>query len=294
MPALVVFVAGYVVVLVASGEDTPARFVDALSALLYVSNWVIALGGQFHQEGIGHLWSVAVEEQFYLLWPALLALLAARGTRASLRFVGGAIAVLVVWRIALTAGGASFVRLYYALDTRFDELLVGCLGGLAYVHAGDRLAAIDRGTARRAAAASIALLGAAIVLVPEADYDPLHLGGYTLLAAATLVIVGVCVMDLWPGLARVLSHPALVFVGKISYSLYLWHVLVILVASRATFLPDPVRELIQVPLSFAAACASYFWVERPFLRLKERFAGRRVAMPERGPGRLPFDAEPSA
>ncbi|HEX2296664.1 MAG TPA: acyltransferase [Actinomycetota bacterium] len=293
-PALAVFLAGYVIVLVASGEASNARFLDALSALLYVSNWVIALGGAFHQEGIGHLWSVAVEEQFYLLWPALLVLLASRGLRSALALAAALTAALVVWRIGLTTTGAPFVRLYYALDTRFDELLVGCLGGIAYVHAGDRLRAIDRGLARRASIAALLLLAVAIVLVPQADYDVLHLGGYTVLAAATLVIVVVCVTGLWPGLERALSAPALVFVGKISYSLYLWHVLVILVASRATFLPEVVREVAQVPLSFAAACASYFFVERPFLRLKERFASRRVVMPERGPGRFPFDPEPSA
>ncbi|HEX2296663.1 MAG TPA: acyltransferase [Actinomycetota bacterium] len=294
-PALAALVAVYLVASAVLGDLDGRRVASGFYSLTYVANWVVAFDAPFHKDALVHLWSVAVEEQFYLLWPSVLVLVAARRPRSLGAVTTGLIAIVAVWRLSLELGGTGFERIYFALDTRFDELLVGCLGAILFVRHRSLLEAVPAVAYRAATVATVAGLGVAVFVLPHPNSHFLALGGYTLVAAGVLSVILTCVLGKWDLVRALLALPPLVFVGKISYSLYLWHVVVIFFLHDVIpFGSFEVATALWIAVSFAAACASYFWVERPFLKLKERYASRRVVVAERGPARLPFDPDPVA
>jgi len=276
-PALVALLIGYMVIAALTGGWDSTSVTSVVSSLFYVSNWLLAFDVPFHGHPLGHLWSLAVEEQFYLLWPALLLLLLARRPRNMIRWVGAAVAVVASWRLLLSLNGASDVRLYFSFDTRFDELLVGCVGGILFVRHADVLSRVPAALYSIATyvAGGILLLG--ILFSPHAAPAYLMRGGYTLMAVCALVLILACVQKKPSWLASALALPPMVFVGKISYPLYLWHVVILFFFQDIHPLgSDTLGKIVQIMLTFAAALASYYFVERPFLRMKDRFARRRV------------------
>ncbi len=236
-------------------------------ALLYATNYLAALGRlSYMGSPLAHLWSLAIEEQFYLLWPAVLGLLLRRlRPRALPVAIAIAIAAIAAWRAHL-AGFASWERLHLATDTRADALLVGCLAAALAPH----LAPLARRPAARALAGlSATALGLALLLVPR-QWHPLDEWGLLALALASAVVV------LWvarPGAGGPLRWRPLVATGRISYGLYLWHWPVYL-ALDACGLGHP---LCKLGLAALVAVASYRYLEAPCLRLKERFRVARHA-----------------
>ena len=179
------------------------------AALLYVSNWTRTAPGVIGG-ALGHTWSLAIEEQFYLVWPLVLV----AGWRTDGRRGVFAAALLLatasaLWR-AVIYDPSVWERTYFGLDTRFDALAVGC--ALAAAPYRPRLPRALTGFA------SVAL-GIGIVTVPETAAW-MHRGGFTVAALlSAAVIAGV----LQGHGRRGLSLPGVVTVGLTSYGLYLWH-----------------------------------------------------------------------
>lgn len=246
----------------------PLRMVDvagdAAAASLYVSNVRFAaqatdyLQAELDPSPLLHFWSLGVEEQFYLFWPALL--FAVAGRRTSVRRIGVTIVVIAVISLALSIVWTSTEAplAFFLLPARAWELAVGA--GLAL--AAGRIARIPSVAATAAVVVGLAMIAIGAVTFGLATPFP---GTAALLpvAGAALVIAGGLRQPLGP-VSRLVAIPPMRWIGGISYSLYLWHwpLLVLPAAAVGAPLPGPVR-LGLVGLAFVLAEASRRWVEDP-------------------------------
>lgn len=279
LPALFAVIA---VVLLAPGAfyQSVRPWRDAALAALHTTNWVMAYGGSIGF--FDHTWSLTIEEQFYLLWPPFLVLLLALGARR--RYVLGVVGLGILtatWlRFEWWEGPESVRRLYYGLDTRFDGLLIGCLLALAIgwslIPHSRR---VERGIQATAAVSAVVLALCVFTMEEESRLTYQGLGSLALLACAGLVLH---VVHCPSRLSRLLlENRPLVWVGRISYGLYLWHFPIFNGMLNATRMEKagitgPALLTVRFAVAFAVAALSFALIERPFLRWKRRFARRRV------------------
>jgi peptidoglycan/LPS O-acetylase OafA/YrhL len=251
----------------------PVNFPDVPSCLLFYRNYrplgIDAHGGFY----TAHFWTLAVEEHFYLLWPALLILV--KPKRAG--NVAFLLAMLVfAWRTIeghsqLLAGILPQANLMTRTDTRIDGLLWGCL------------AAIYFGSIQRVAArihfSQLWLIPLAILIASQA----LHVPGLTLLRSIILpVMVVSTVLQPASVLGRVLEWPLVRWIGTLSYSLYLWQEL-FLPEVRSQMAPGAFHYLQQPPWNLVAvlvcACLSRYLIEIPMIRLGHRLSVSPLVFP---------------
>jgi peptidoglycan/LPS O-acetylase OafA/YrhL len=230
----------------------------ALAGLGYFSNIVMAGGHPASfPASLTHLWSLAQEEQFYLVWPIVLFTAIRFGTKVALSIAVAGVAASVIVAVTLFADGASGYRLFYAPDTRAASILVGCALALAMT-----IRPLDL---RRFEILALAAFPALVVVM---DYTRLSVSGppTLLFALIAAVLIGRAILA-DSAIARALSRAPVVFVGRISYSLYLWHY-PIFVWLGVTAVGVGWLDGLALGLALAAACASYYLVEVPFLRRK--------------------------
>lgn len=272
VPALVVMLAAYVVIQVARELVIEPQALDLSRALeaatlsgFYVSN-ILQGAGYVMPIPLVALWSLATEEQFYLLWPLLLLIALRFGLKRRVIqwSLVALIALTVAHRTDLSLTDASTQRLYYAPDMHFDMLVVGCVLGLWYA-SGKGLRPL--GPPSFLAWSWIpagAVVGTAI-FIADNQRPEFYWGWLLPFAVATGVLILTAVQRPDSLLARALRLAPLVFLGKISYSLYLWHLLVI-DFGRKVGVPSGAG----VVITLVVATASYYLVELPFLRRKRR------------------------
>ena len=259
LPAVVVLLTASVVI----GFASPAA---ALAAAGYMSNWMLA-SGAVDMGWIGHTWSLSIEEQFYLLWP--LVVIALSRTRNPRRWMLAACGVGVVgaWivRGVLWDGGAGHMRIYAGLDTRADALLVGC--GLAVLMPGRQ---VGRSRTRLLDVGVVAVAAGAYLLKNPA-------GDYLLLPMwLPLATAGLLYLIATDARTQLLTAPALRWVGRRSYALYLWHVPVIYYAHEIDL---PGAKVAAILVSLAAAETSWRLIEAPAQRWFRRRSVRAVEAP---------------
>ncbi|MEO6002628.1 MAG: acyltransferase [Opitutus sp.] len=247
-------------------------------ALSYTANWALALY-KFHLTWLNHCWSLSIEEQFYLIWPVIILALE-RSVKTNRTKMG----VLIVGALAIAVYRASRVGIYsderinFGLDTRMDVLMTGA--SLAYFVQGLNGVGLSETQSKWLGRflAPVALAGVLAVIHVVTWYSP-WMGwiGYVLVAAAAALVVADLVVGRHSLLARPLGLGFMVFVGRISYGLYLFHLPVFYMVEK--LMPTaslPVRLGVKLVMSLAIAAMSYRWVERRFLQLKRLFEPRSV------------------
>ena len=246
---------------------------DAFSTLGYVANWRFILSGQGYFDHFGpqspllHTWSVAVEEQFYLLWPLLLLLVIRWGRRgvlalALLGAVGSGVLMLV---LSLSGTGAD--RLYYGTDTRALPLLLGCAlaalrppGGFSQHTRASRLTVQLLGLA-----GACGLVYCWFRLADRSTF--LYRGGFAVVALSAAALLLSCADAPQGLLARLLSFRPLRYVGAISYGLYLCHWPIFLFLTHARVHQSGAALLgIRFAATFVVAAFSYHFIEQPIRR----------------------------
>jgi len=247
---------------------------DALSAAGYATNWWLIFGNQPYFEAMGrpsllqHLWSLAVEEQFYLLWPVVfVGMLRLFGRRAAfaLILVGAASSyALMGW---LHDPAADPARVYYGTDTRAGALLLGAALALVWDPAR------TPGAESRWASPIAKLAGASSLVALAVLFAVLHDGagwlypwGFIAVATATLAAIATVVHPAGNWLARGLGSAPMRWAGTRSYGLYLWHWPIFMVTRPGLDVPFDGADLLLVRLVLSAFAAevSYRVVERPF------------------------------
>lgn len=292
-PALVVLVLLTVLLRhhLSKGFGMPTLSAAAM-VLLYLSNWVRAFSGNIFILGwLGHTWSLAIEEQFYLLWPPILVILLKKRVRSERMILAVSLAAIssLSLRIFFLWRGIAEQRIYNGLDTRAEELLAGCILALAVRRPPGRLTTmLGRWRTEITLLCCLNLLLSVFFAIDNRFYY-----------GVWMTVVEICSVGLIAGivtgepiklLSAFLENPFLKWIGLISYSIYLFHLLpfalgisippqffflkldaAISVFRYGKSLQVDASLLVRLLSAILLGAASFYLVERPFLRLKRRF-----------------------
>ena len=215
--------------------------------LTWTSNLAIAAYGEgFIGHGLGHLWSLAAEEQFYLLWPLLVILIPSRKLLVALLTAGALMTVYLQVDHPM-----SLLLAQYGPSRSAASLMLGCLAAFTY-------AAGKHRHVTRLWPVAVAIGAVAVVWTPTYVW----FGWQTLFSLAAAVVLLAALDRSW----RALTNRVTVYVGKLSYSLYLWHIPILVAFGAGSIAAD----FSIIGLAFGAAALSYRFVEKPFRQRRRR------------------------
>jgi len=261
-PALIAMIAG--VSIVYAMVIGPISVGQTFAALFYVVNYYSILGG-YSPEPLGVLWSLSVEEHYYLLYPLFFSLFWTYRKGFFGVLVGLCVAVLL-WRIYLVDVlhvGES--RTYYATDTRIDSIIYGAI--LAC------MLGIRPQLGKFLANPWVVGLALVLLLLGFLNRDPAfrETWRYTVQGMALVPIFYVIVIDRRYNLiSRLFELTPMILIGRWSYSLYLWHFPILFFVTRE-FGATPLGYGVGLLALFAFALISYYFIEQRFLGLRSKF-----------------------
>jgi peptidoglycan/LPS O-acetylase OafA/YrhL/lysophospholipase L1-like esterase len=269
MPAVAIYAK-----VVARPNELVALRADALATLAYVANWRAIFAHRSYWEmfvapsPLEHTWSLAIEEQFYVVWPLVVALLG----RRRLLWACIVLAIASALTMALSFEEGNTTRVYLGTDTRGAAILIGaalaCFGEL-------------RGGKRLDLAAMVALGVLAIAWVTlDGQSELLYRGGFFVTEIAAAVLIAACVTRPESKVARLFAFAPLRALGTISYGVYLWHwpVYVVLTEER-THASGLALLTLRVAVTLVIALVSYRFLERPIRERGLSFGKPVVVVP---------------
>ncbi|MCM3155039.1 acyltransferase family protein [Priestia megaterium] len=249
---------------------------DALSSIFYMSNWWFIFHKVSYFDSFGspsplkNLWSLAIEEQFYIVWPLVLLLglkfIKKRGI-LSLFILAGVMASAILMSFLYEPGGDPS-RIYYGTDTRLFALLIGCLLAFAwpmYRLSSKNLPAVGKQVLNAVSMVSFFVFILCVWSVDEYNHASfLYQGGMLLICLNAAVLVAT-ISHPSSFLGKALSFKPLRWLGTRSYGIYLWHYPVIVLTTPVSEIGRPVywHALLQVGLTFIIAELSYRYIEVP-------------------------------
>lgn len=239
-----------------------------ISFALFFGNWICATSG-FPFSVATPLWSISVEEQFYLGWPLLLRVF---GVNRIKQIAVGMLAFALATRVLLTSSGVEHPGIWCNTFARLDPIALGAL--LAFLLNGRTL---QIKTAPRLLLGVLALAGWLLTAKYLSHDGPTSIATYAVSALASVAVL-VAFLKSDTRLLHRAPFTWVVYLGRISYGLYVFHLLALALMSKLLFIPVlgiplnfETRFLFAFLLTVILAAASYRWLEQPFLRLKKRF-----------------------
>jgi peptidoglycan/LPS O-acetylase OafA/YrhL len=240
------------VMLVAGAAGLP----DVLRCLFFAANY-----WEPHTFYLAHFWSLSMEEHFYLFWPTVLAFL---GNRRAAVFAGAGVVVVLGWRewALIHAPGAIF---YHRTDTRLDAFFAPCLLAILLQQSPAWRRRLQRWLSPPALVGLVGLLAGFYFLSRGSDH--IEAIQKTVQSLVIPLIVTGTVLNPQTWIGRLLELAPLRFVGRISYSLYLWQEMALMALLHSAL-------WLRLGVALAAAMVSYYAIEQPFIRLGARFRKR--------------------
>lgn len=258
---------------------------DAVGAFFWMANWVfVAADTDYFSQGatpspLQHTWSLAVEEQYYLLWPLLVlaaALLVRRRSTGAVRVVVFVLAVLgvvgsAVAAILLSGDAGELNRVYFGTDTRAQALLIGAAAAALLVRDWSALTVsgtLIRTRWRRWVAWTLPVIGIAVLALvahlATGSADEFHHGLLIVVAVGAVLVVAPVALDQDGYVARALAWFPLVTLGVISYGVYLWHWPIFLILNgERTGLSGWSLLALRCAVTIAVSWVSWWAIEQP-------------------------------
>ncbi len=268
-PALLLVISFYLMVAAFLFEDIAPMLLDAKRTLLYYSNWT-KLYGHVYPTYFEHTWSLSIEEQFYILWPALLLITLKfnMGRKKTILLFMCLIVVAVTWRNLLIYEGAEWSRVYYGLDTRMDAFFMGGILAIAWSEWGYKChSSILFQRLMQVLACFLLIL--VLVCKPREIYYFVWQQSLVLLLSCATILALITPADTW--LKSGLSCRPAQSIGLMCYGIYLWHwPLLWLLVVKFNFSPI-VNLLIVMPSTLILAYLTYRYIELPILSTRNRY-----------------------
>ena len=256
---------------------------DAIFGYIYSSNWWYIFHKLDYFDSFGaqspfkHLWSLAIEEQFYMIFPLLFLLVNGKkkskdGTyKLNKNFLYVVLGLILVSLIAhiLLFDINNISRIYFGTDTRAFSLLVGVVGAILYPMERLHSKVTPQQNMIYSVVSLVSIATLITVMVYTSEYNTwLYRGGFLLVAILGLIVI-ISSGKQHTLMSKLLSFKPVVFIGKISYSLYLWHFPILVLTTPVSEIGNPniIFVILRVILTFVLATASYVFVETPIRKL---------------------------
>ena len=256
---------------------------DAIFGYIYSSNWWYIFYKLDYFDSFGaqspfkHLWSLAIEEQFYMIFPLLFLLINRKkkskdGTyKLNKNFLYVVLGLILVSLIAhiLLFDINNISRIYFGTDTRAFSLLVGVVGAILYPMEKLHAKVTPQQNIMYSVISLVSIATLITVMIYTSEYNTwLYRGGFLLVAIIGLIVI-ISSGKQHTLMSRLLSFKPVVFIGKISYSLYLWHFPILVLTTPVSEIGNPniIFVILRIILTFALATASYVFVETPIRKL---------------------------